>query len=567
MLRQIILYIIIVAIVSALPTDFATAQQPQVIHFQGLLVGPDGGPLQTDIYEVNFSIWDHATNDYEPLWSEIQMVEATDGLFDVFLGSVDSLSADVFTPFDGEDIGLRYLEIEVVGDEPMTPRIQIGKTPNSFVSSRVLGDVVTGPGSLKLMDPSYPEIAGIDMRVDTTEHNLIFWTPQFPWIPAMEMIANGTTNSFKINWMEPPDIHWPAIEMEADAASSSIRLMDPIDGGLSLIEMNGGIGSEATLRMFNPQPEPPAVLMEMSSSPLTGASFRMFNPQPEPPADPLLEMNTTEFGANLAMGAPGAGGLGTDITDPMVEIISDSNGGAINLYDEIGQYMGFEPTPFMPGGGLSMMDPSTDQANVWIGSDGRVSARKGIFGHNNTNDGNYNLAVGRYHSITGSWGFAGGYNAQVDHNNCFVWSDYLGDATAVATSDSNQFLVRSTGGVAFYTNSQLTYGVSLGPGDYTWNSILPALTARNSHDVDGFDILDKIERLPIRQFTVESENNQIKHISPVAEDFNRLFGVGEDDNRISMLDPSGVALAGVQALLDKIEKLETRIAELEAERR
>lgn len=538
----------------------AIAQQPQVIHFQGLLVGPDGGPLQTDIYEVEFSIWEHATNEYEPLWSEIQMVETTNGLFDVFLGSVDvTLSADVFV--DEDDDGT-YLQVQVVGDEPMTPRIQMGKTPTSFISSRVLGDIQTGAGSLRMIDP-YDDKVGFDVFI------------------------GGEGNS--------------------------IKMMDPTDEK-SLIEMSGGIGGEASFYMFNPQPEPPAVLMEMSSSPSLGGSFRMFNPQPEPPADPLLEMNTTEFGANFAMGAPGAGGLRNEITDPKFEVNVDSDGGSMDIYDEIGKYMGVEPVPFMPGGRFQMIDPiadavkfevettedgasisiydeigkvmglepmpftpggflyfidpAADDTNMFLGSDGYLRAKNGNFGDSNINSGVDAFVIGRNNSVSGNFSFAGGQDALANHSGCFVFGDGAASPSyGISSNASNQFLVRSTGGIAFFSNSELTYGVSLGPGDYSWNSILPPLTAHNSRDVNGSDILNKIEQLPIRQFTIEGENKQIKHISPVPEDFNRLFGVGEDDNHISMLDPSGVALAGVQALLDKIEKLEARIAELEAERR
>jgi uncharacterized small protein (DUF1192 family) len=53
----------------------------------------------------------------------------------------------------------------------------------------------------------------------------------------------------------------------------------------------------------------------------------------------------------------------------------------------------------------------------------------------------------------------------------------------------------------------------------------------------------------------------------MAQDFHRLFSVGEDDKHISELDPAGVALVGVQELLKKIEALEKRVAELEAENR
>jgi hypothetical protein len=118
----------------------------------------------------------------------------------------------------------------------------------------------------------------------------------------------------------------------------------------------------ASIKMFNPQPEPPARLVEMnitevgdpaewkssfsmflaeppdekeifsiSSSPSIGASIKMFNPQPEPPAI-LFELN-----ANATDGA------------------------SMNIYDDIGQVMGFEPSPFNGGYSIKLMDPGADE--------------------------------------------------------------------------------------------------------------------------------------------------------------------------------------------------------------
>ena len=52
---------------------------------------------------------------------------------------------------------------------------------------------------------------------------------------------------------------------------------------------------------------------------------------------------------------------------------------------------------------------------------------------------------------------------------------------------------------------------------------------------------------------------------PVAQDFHALFGVGTDDVSISTIDPAGIALAAIQELhkrTQRIDKLESQIAEL-----
>jgi uncharacterized small protein (DUF1192 family) len=76
-----------------------------------------------------------------------------------------------------------------------------------------------------------------------------------------------------------------------------------------------------------------------------------------------------------------------------------------------------------------------------------------------------------------------------------------------------------------------------------------------------------LAQLPISRWSYKTEDPGIEHIRPMAQDFHRLFSVGEDDKHISELDPAGVALVGVQELLKKIEALEKRVAELEAENR
>ncbi len=75
------------------------------------------------------------------------------------------------------------------------------------------------------------------------------------------------------------------------------------------LEINAGLGGDASIRMFAPQPEPPFPdpldILSINSSPTNGASIRMFAPQPEPPHDPLLLMNTGPGGqASIRMFAP-----------------------------------------------------------------------------------------------------------------------------------------------------------------------------------------------------------------------------------------------------------------------
>ena len=84
--------------------------------------------------------------------------------------------------------------------------------------------------------------------------------------------------------------------------------------------------------------------------------------------------------------------------------------------------------------------------------------------------------------------------------------------------------------------------------------------------------------MKISGISVEEWNyrgSEEKHIGPMAEDFVAAFDVGtvrESDGKrenkyLAANDVAGVALAGVQALVEEIKLLKQRIDELEAERK
>lgn len=67
---------------------------------------------------------------------------------------------------------------------------------------------------------------------------------------------------------------------------------------------------------------------------------------------------------------------------------------------------------------------------------------------------------GHYNTAAGVASFAAGYRAKANHNGAFVWGDAI--EADVASTGSNQFVVRATGG-PFFTND-LTAGRFLGDG-------------------------------------------------------------------------------------------------------
>lgn len=87
----------------------------------------------------------------------------------------------------------------------------------------------------------------------------------------------------------------------------------------------------------------------------------------------------------------------------------------------------------------------------------------------------------------------------------------------------------------------------------------------NSVPVDGRDVLEKVATLPIATWNYKSQDQSIRHIGPMAQDFHTAFGVGEDEKHITSVDADGVALAAIQGLNQKLEEqLQAKEARIDA---
>lgn len=57
------------------------------------------------------------------------------------------------------------------------------------------------------------------------------------------------------------------------------------------------------------------------------------------------------------------------------------------------------------------------------------------------------------------------------------------------------------------------------------------------------------DRGPDRDLELEiSQDASVQHMGPMAQDFHAAFGLGDDDTRITTVDPDGVALAAIQGV-------------------
>ena len=183
-------------------------------------------------------------------------------------------------------------------------------------------------------------------------------------------------------------------------------------------------------------------------------------------------------------------------------------------------------------------------------------------GSNNTASEFASVVPGGYQNeAAGKYSFAAGRRAKANHDGAFVWADsYDGD---LASSALNQFNVRSSGGVRIYTNTALTAGVTLSAGGSTWNSVSDSTLKRNARLVNGTEILSKLMRLPVKQWSYKAQSADFEHVGPMAQDFYSVFGIGEDDKTISSIDPSGIALAAIQEVYRQVLELKKKNNEIE----
>ena len=84
-------------------------------------------------------------------------------------------------------------------------------------------------------------------------------------------------------------------------------------------------------------------------------------------------------------------------------------------------------------------------------------------------------------------------------------------------------------------------------------------------ELDNSEILNKIDQLPITQWSYKKDQGNVTHIGPMAEDFYALFDVGLNNKGLSSVDTAGVALAAIKALKSENDQLKIRISELESQ--
>ena len=149
----------------------------------------------------------------------------------------------------------------------------------------------------------------------------------------------------------------------------------------------------------------------------------------------------------------------------------------------------------------------------------------------------------------------------------FVFGDYNKNVQLTSTADS-QISMRFAGGYQFFTNSQVSVGVSLASGGNSWQILSDVNRKENFTPVDGEAFLENIGNMPLSSWNYKGQDpKHFRHYGPMAQDFFNAFGhdshgtIGTDTT-INQADLEGVNLIAIQALVKRTQQLREKNARI-----
>ncbi len=218
--------------------------------------------------------------------------------------------------------------------------------------------------------------------------------------------------------------------------------------------------------------------------------------------------------------------------------------------------------PYNTGSGLNALASDTTGADNTATGSGVLhfntsGSDNTAFGYNalhNNGAGPGNTAVGSgalsNHS-SGTNNIAIGFNAG---SAITTTSSNIDIGNLGLSSDNNVIRIGATQTATYLAGTVYANGVALTSDRNAKENFTPLNQAA---------ILDRVLALPVTEWNYKSDAAAQKHIGPMAQDFHAAFGLnGGDDKHISVVDESGIALAAIQGLNQKLEEQKAENAQL-----
>jgi hypothetical protein len=214
---------------------------------------------------------------------------------------------------------------------------------------------------------------------------------------------------------------------------------------------------------------------------------------------------------------------------------------------------------------LGYSSTASGQGATALGYNNTASADfSSALGVDNTASGHASTALGFRTEASGRWSTAiGSHVSTAELTGAMVLGDFSTNVITSATA-SNQLTGRFVGGYRFFTNRDLTTGVSLAAGGTSWGTISDSTKKERFLPINGPDLLRKIGGMNLTTWNYKGQRDR-RHYGPMAQEFFTLFGhdaLGDIgcDTLLTTQDVEGLTLSAVQALVRENEQLRTEMA-------
>jgi len=365
-------------------TFFSVINAQVLMNYQGRLTDIGGDPVVNDVYQITFSLWDDSTGGSQQ-WIEVHpSVQTNSGIFTVVLGGNSTLHESVF------EADPLFMQIMIAPDNYISPRTRLTSVPSAAFAKKVVGDFESSEGKLLMKSSTgdsaiivdagndrgfsriimnntlaYPVGPSIALTTDPSASSGLEIKSADPAIETRVMLKASSYDGAVFSLYRPGEMNFDeqvAIGMRTSFEGSTIDIygQSPCDD-CKIIHIGGDHqAKEGNFSLFECGV---GTLLSLNSAPLSGGSLKMFNPQPEPPAI-LMELNVSEDLATRAW-SPRLTLYNPDQSfsdQTLVQMSSSSNGGNMDFFrpgdgpNNPAFTIGLEPSPFNPAH-LSFYDP------------------------------------------------------------------------------------------------------------------------------------------------------------------------------------------------------------------
>jgi hypothetical protein len=257
-----------------------SAAVPTLVNHQGRLLDSSDNPVPDGPHVLIFSLYAEPDAGI-PLWTETRDVVTKEGLFSLMLGSLSPLDLSVF---DSDSL---YLQIQLAGEAPMTPRLRIGSVPAAAKSGRVSGDIQTSPGQVAVGDIDGDGFLDLHSTTDQSELTVASRRP-------------GKVKYGKVTLRAMPD----SVVDYRDADSDDDGL---IDSRMSLTLGGGGGAGGSILIEADLEGDGVGDVGTESSSDLTRSILKTYFERGDKPTQSQIADTTDELGARVGVRASNSG--------------------------------------------------------------------------------------------------------------------------------------------------------------------------------------------------------------------------------------------------------------------